>query len=66
MDIKNPQVYINDVLKEVNKIAVWYEAKKIYDFENFNKLSNAASWLTWLKHKRKKSPSLDPKSKDYA
>jgi len=39
MDIKNPQVYINDVLQEVNKIAVWYEAKKIYEFENFNKLS---------------------------
>lgn len=38
IDIKEPQKYIKDVLQEINKIAVWYETEKIYEFENFNKL----------------------------
>jgi hypothetical protein len=39
MDIKKPQVFIKDILEEINKIAVWYEDKKICDFENFDQLS---------------------------
>lgn len=39
IDLKDPSKYINDVLQEINKIAIWYETEKIYEFENFSKLS---------------------------
>jgi hypothetical protein len=38
-DVKKPQKFIEDILSEINKTAVWYETEKIFEFENFNKLS---------------------------
>jgi len=40
IDIKEPRKYIKEVLHEINKIAVWYESEKIFEFENFYKLSS--------------------------
>lgn len=39
IDIKKPQNYIKNVLKEIEKIAIWYETERIKQFENFDKLS---------------------------
>lgn len=39
IDIKKPQEFITNVLSELNKIAIWYETEKIYNFENFQKLT---------------------------
>lgn len=38
-DIKKPQNFIKNVLKEIEKTAVWYEKERIDQFENFEKLS---------------------------
>ncbi|MEY3501049.1 MAG: hypothetical protein RL308_2721 [Bacteroidota bacterium] len=38
-DVKKPQNYLKVFLKEIEKIAVWYEKERINRFENFQKLS---------------------------
>lgn len=37
-DVKKPQNYLKAILKEIEKIAVWYEKERINRFENFQKL----------------------------